>query len=312
MNENAVFLILVSDQDSQMHGNDIRFFKYMNPESAISSLENGTMRWSCPRLFNDPFDFPVFMDFAFSGEDIAEALTEELVRMAYGPDEPVGDSDNQFIQLSLQNRKLKNRPSADEFKKFMSDAHADTIRRYEQGLIQRRAFLSEFRNQFAVFCVSAKKDNLLMWAHYAKDHTGAVIQFRCLPEQDRPLCAAVNVNYVESYPLLGNLQEYVKHLTGQSEIDYDNLFEIFAFTKSRHWAYEEEWRCVSKLQNLGAGFDYKPFLPDEFEAIYIGHRASPEHRGHIQDLVRRKYPNTKVFSTSVIIQDYSVAFHENR
>ncbi|RFC35615.1 MAG: hypothetical protein DID92_2727743997 [Candidatus Nitrotoga sp. SPKER] len=90
-----------------MHSNDVRFYKYMNPESAIASLESGATRWSIPKLFNDPFDFPVSMDFKFTGEEIANALTEELVAMAYGPDEPIGDPNNEYIKLTLLNRSLK-------------------------------------------------------------------------------------------------------------------------------------------------------------------------------------------------------------
>ena len=295
-----------------MHGNDVRFYKYMSPESAISSLENGTMRWSSPKLFNDPFDFPVSMDFMFSGEEIANALTDELVKMAYGPEEPTGDLNNLSLQVTLLNRRLKKRPSADEFRAFIAEANTETIKRFEQDKVQRREFLSEYRNQFAVFCISAKRDELLMWAHYAKDHTGCVFQFRCLPEFDRPLSAAKKINYVENYPLIGSLEEYVKHLTGQFEINYDYLFEIFAFTKSNHWGYEDEWRCVTKLHNLESGFDYKPFIQDEFEAIYIGHRASKEHKNLILNALGEKYPNTKVFSSCVNIQDYSMAFHEYR
>lgn len=295
-----------------MHGDDVRFYKYMSPEAAIASLESGTMKWSSPKLFNDPFDFPVSMDFKFGGEEIANALLDELVKMAYGPDEPVGDPNNPFFHASTMNRNLRNRPPAEKFREFMAEANAETIQRFEDGQVGRRAFLTEFRNQFAVFCVSAKRDNLLMWAHYAKDHTGCVIQFRCLPERDRPICAAKEINYVNIYPLIGSLEEYVKHLTGQSEIDYDNLFEIFAFTKSQHWFYEEEWRCVSKLNDHESGFDYEPFIPEEFEAIYLGHRATTEFKESILNTVGERYPNTRVYSSGVNIQDYSMAFHEYR
>lgn len=284
----------------------------MSPESAIASLENGAMKWSIPKLLNDPFEFPASMDFKFTGEEIANALTEELVTMAYGPNEPTSDPNNQFIQLTLLNRRLRNRPPAEKFRAFIAEVNAGTIQRFEENLVQRRAFLAEYRNQFTVFCVSAKKDNLLMWAHYAKNHTGCVFQFRCLPELDRTLSAAIKVNYVETYPVIGSLGQYVKHLTGQAEINYDNLFNIFAFTKSQHWDYEDEWRCISKLNNHETGFDFKPFIPEELEAIYIGHRASQEHKDSILNTLRGKYQETKVFSSSVNIQDYSMLFHENR
>lgn len=295
-----------------MYGNDVRFFKYLSPEAALASIDSGTMKWTSPRLFNDPFDFPVAMDFTFSGQELAEALTDELVRMAYGLDEPIDDPNNKFIQASLLTRRLRNRPSSEDFKAFMSEANAESAQRFEKDQIQRRRLLSEFRNQFAVFCVSAKRDDLLMWAHYSKDHTGCVFQFRCLSELDRPLCAAQKVNYVENYPLIGSLDEYVKHLTGQSKIDYDNLFEIFAFTKSLHWAYEDEWRCVLSLRDHRAGYDYKSFIPEELEAVYIGYRATQELRDSLCNLLRERYPSTNVFSSSVNIQDYSMVFNEIR
>ncbi|RFC37134.1 MAG: hypothetical protein DID90_2727553407 [Candidatus Nitrotoga sp. LAW] len=65
-----------------MHSNDIRFYKYMSPESAIASLASGAMRWPIPKLLNDPFEFPVSMDFKFTGEKIANALTKKFVTMA--------------------------------------------------------------------------------------------------------------------------------------------------------------------------------------------------------------------------------------
>lgn len=293
-----------------MHGNDVRFYKYMSPEAALASLDNGTMKWSSPRLFNDPFDFPTSIDFGFQGDDLANAFLDELVRMAYGPEEPKGDPKNPFIQATMMNRRLKKRPPEAEFRAFMEAGNAEMIERYDQGLAQRREFLSNFRNQFAVFCVSAKKDDLLMWAHYAKDHTGCVFQFQCLPELNRPLCAAEEVNYVEDYPVISDLDDYIKHITGQAEIDYDKLFKIFAFTKSQHWAYETEWRCVSQLQDKETGFDYEPFLPQEFEAIYLGHRATDETKEALLGVLGRKYPNTAIFSSNVNIQEYSMFFED--
>jgi hypothetical protein len=86
---------------------------------------------------------------------------------------------------------------------------------------------------------------------------GCVFKFKCLPEYDRPLCAAVEVNYQEQYPLIADLPTYVKHLTGQVTLDYDNLFKVFASTKSSHWSYEKEWRCVSTLNiSKTIGCDY--------------------------------------------------------
>jgi hypothetical protein len=34
----------------------MRFFKYVTANTARTILENGTLRWSSPAMFNDPFD----------------------------------------------------------------------------------------------------------------------------------------------------------------------------------------------------------------------------------------------------------------
>ena len=35
-----------------------------------------------------------------------------------------------------------------------------------------------------MLCVTEEHDNLLMWAHYANNHTGAVLELRVMPEED--------------------------------------------------------------------------------------------------------------------------------
>lgn len=290
----------------------MRFYKYFTPEASTAVLGNGTLKWSSPRLFNDPFEFPTAMDFSFKGEVIAEALMDELVRLAYDPDEPKGNPKNQFIVLSNMARRNPNKRSAEEFRRFMAPATKESMVRFEQGLAERREFLRRFRDEFAVLCLSEKNDDLLMWAHYAKNHTGCVLQLRCLPGYDRPICAAKKVNYVPTYPLIATLDGYVKHLTGQSELDYDILFEIFAFTKSLHWKYEAEWRCVSQLRDRGAGFDYDPLIPDQLEAIYIGSRATEEYRNTLLAEVQSRYSETKVYQASVDIQSYTMCFEKIR
>lgn len=88
-----------------------------------------------------------------------------------------------------------------------------------------------------------------MWSHYAKDHTGCVLGLRCRPDLDRPLCAVKPVEYLREFPLRATLPEYIKHLTGQVEIDEEKVFQRFAFAKGADWHYEQEWRGMSELRD---------------------------------------------------------------
>ena len=95
-----------------------------------------------------------------------------------------------------------------------------------------------------VFCVTEEHDNLLMWAHYAKDHKGVVIKFECLRELDTALCIARKVDYVETPPVIATLDEYIPYITGQdkNKINHDLLIYKLFQSKSTQWKYEKEWR----------------------------------------------------------------------
>lgn len=293
-----------------LHGPEIRFYKYFSTDGSIASLNNMTLKWSIPNAFNDPFEFPGAMDFRFDGQQLAGALLDGLVEMVYGPNEPKGNPNHPFILASRLARSNPSRPPVENFRAQMAQASEETVRRFEQGLNERRQFLREFRRNFSVLCLSENRDSLLMWAHYAQDHKGCVFQLRCLPEQDRPICAAKKVNYVEEYPVISDIDAYIKHLTGQVELNYEKLFEIFAFTKSSHWAYESEWRCVSRLRDVKSGVDFDPLFPDELEAIYLGCRSEPDYIDNVVELVHKNTPNTKIYKAVPNIQNYTMRFTE--
>ena len=87
-----------------------------------------------------------------------------------------------------------------------------------QGQLQAK-WWEDFLPRLRVFSVSETNDNLLMWAHYAKDHTGVVFEFRVLAEQDNPLCIAKPILY-STYPLpLFSEAEYIEHIVSERGLD---------------------------------------------------------------------------------------------
>ena len=293
-----------------MHGSEVKFYKYLSPDASVSVLKNRTLKWSPPKLFNDPFDFPTEIDFSFSGNELAEALMDELVNLAYGPEEPDGDVNNPLFSQSMIARHNPKNPNEEIFRKYMAPADKECAEIFKKLQFEQRAFYKDYRDRFAVLCVSKKYDDLLMWAHYGKDHSGCVLKFRCVPE--RPLCTAQEVIYALKYPVIANLQDYVKHLTGQIKLDYDKLFTVFAFTKSKHWKYEEEWRCISFLKDRDAGFDYEPFISEELEAVYIGCNAQESFRNTITALIIKQFPDTHLYQTYTDVQNFGLKFEQIR
>jgi hypothetical protein len=150
-----------------------------------------------------------------------------------------------------------------------------------------------------VLCLTTKPDNLLMWAHYASNHSGICIGFDSgLP----PFDAAREVKYAEERPSVAVLHQ---------DRPYAEVLEQVLFTKSRHWEYEAEWRCVKRpvrqgelqyyqqilgqdptledeiadlLASEGGAGQYE-FAPSALRRIYLGARIGVGMRRRILDLV---------------------------
>lgn len=256
-------------------GREHVFFKYLNIGASLATLKNKTLKWSNARLFSDPFDMPADVSFAFDGASFANALLDEMSRLAFGAQTPVGDMNNPLFALCMQSRDNRKRGATEpEFRRYMSQSLTETAEQFTKAIPLLERQLEMMREQFALFCVSKTNKSLLMWAHYAHDHTGCVLGLRCLPDLDRPLCAVKEVKYLSEFPLVATLPEYVRHLTGQSELDTSAIFERFALAKSDDWSYEQEWRGLSLLTNRQSGFDLDPLLPEELDAVYFGARAT--------------------------------------
>jgi len=146
-----------------------------------------------------------------------------------------------------------------------------------------------------------------MWAHYTKDHTGAVIEFRCLPELDNPFCAARKINYVENPPIIAGMGEYIKHITGQQKIDNDSLFFDMILSKSMHWEYEKEWRVfippvdmenpIIPVDDYGKEILEKliQFYPQEINSIYFGCKMSEPQVQEIEKLLNGEFSHVKKY-----------------
>lgn len=123
-------------------------------------------------------------------------------------------------------------------------------------------YIEEYKHKVGVISFSESKDDLLMWAHYANEHKGALISFYFSNESCRS-----NVFVSSNTSILGNYNcfdgkclpvTYRKqpiYEIDPFDRDYSNidgegtdriLFEIFQ-QKSNEWIYEKEHRITLKL-----------------------------------------------------------------
>jgi hypothetical protein len=202
-------------------------YKYRNLKGASSSeiddntrkiLENGELYFVKPSQFNDPFDSKI--DYDTNADESQLRTYFSRVLPMFG--KPLSDVENIIERIK-----------------------------------RKEIMLSEFApsNKYAdlanIFCLSRDEKNILLWSHYAKDHTGICIGFNVHIWGE-----SMNIKVKSGYtnPIAGfgnNLLPvvYVNYATNKPEpynhfIHNRDKLEPYFYTKSNLWEYEQEVRII--------------------------------------------------------------------
>jgi hypothetical protein len=141
-----------------------------------------------------------------------------------------------------------------------------------EGAIElSRRFQKAVANEFAVLCMSASPDNILMWGHYGASHEGCAFGF--------------DSDLIRAFSIEGQAHKAGRVVYGerpvipypQQDVINENLSILFS--KAKEWSYEDEWRIAIRR-------DFKPgilHLDLKFPAeclrwVIIGCRAGVAER----------------------------------
>lgn len=226
-------------------------YKYRTVDQTLQFLNNPAIYFSDAATFNDPFEFQAVVKASTNAADWYKVFRSERRDHA---------SATRLTQLVLANSALA--------KKTVAGAFSNTQR------------------TLGVYCLSAVPDSLLMWAHYAKDHTGACLCFRMAGD-----LTAFNfpkaIDYSDRYPVI----TYPGDKT-------DAILPLFH--KSSHWAYEQEYRIIR--------MDYQGLQPVKQEglaAIIFGARCSADDRQRIRQAAAG-FPGIQFLSAALSSDSYKL------
>jgi hypothetical protein len=271
-----------------------RLFKYVTAKTAESILENGTLRWSSPDAFNDPFDLKHNVEFGFEWEEIRAPLIARFQEVLMGDSEPALHEGSDFIDpIRLMRQAVKGRPP--EVVRAQIAEILDTfIPTWQSTSRQEREDYIRRKKNFRILCLSEIHDNILMWSHYAQNHTGVVLAFKPYV-RDSAFLAAEKVNYVDEVPLVLTREEFLDVMTARKpRPDTSDLFKRCVYRKSTDWAYEKEWRIFSTKKDSTELFSDRRFQRNELVGIYFGCRLEPVVQRTLQEIAtKRAYPAKK-------------------
>jgi hypothetical protein len=290
------------------------FFKYAAPDTVLAILETQKVRYSSPLSFNDPFDVQSGLHFDFDLDTLHDQILDRINELAAQPAEPQVDTEDPWGKLVLLVRQHYTthgfprqgwKEKTAELFAWLVNEIRTTQRSYQEHW--RKTLLPGVR----VFCVSENRDNLLMWAHYAKDHSGAVFEFQSLPDEDNPLSVAEPVRYVDRPPPFFTESEWIDNILSVRKFDVRELNRRYVYYKSQHWFYEEEWRVWYPLiPSPAEPHDYVPIRQSEFAALYLGCKAERSFADKAVALTRRYFPNARIYRARKKDDEYALEYEE--
>jgi hypothetical protein len=190
-----------------------RLYHYQSfdkPERLARIFTEGTLYFSRPRDFNDPWDCRPFYDKS-SLDDADEC--ERTIRWLSHCDRTRNTSLPEEEHLRREQELRSNR----KLLEWMIDQFTFDM----DETIQKK---------YRAYCLSTHPDSTLMWSHYAASCRGLCLEFSV---RNDLFCRALQVEYLPKYPLFSI-----------AAIDDDaNLRPLL--TKSEVWAYENEFRLVA-------------------------------------------------------------------
>jgi hypothetical protein len=187
---------------------------------SLKIITEGTIKFSAPSEFNDPFDcspdydVQKHLEYVSGRKDLLKKAGEKL---GFSP------------AKRLQNKK-----------KMLKNVERATSQEDYGGRIAE---------QTGICCLSRDPLNLLMWAHYAKNHTGFVVEFS-IPQNME--CTKEEVSEIIIGHLFPLKVEYSKEkpVIDSNDDNDTNLNKQF-LTKSIDWVYEQEERVIDYIRGSG-------------------------------------------------------------
>lgn len=248
-----------------------KFYKYrpMNTPELVQRVESIVLHneifFAPPPLFNDPFDLKP----AFSLDAPPECQREDYLRLSRKFQPHFSDAQHNKEADSVMAKSLD------------AENIAGAV-----AIIQ--AMYAEVLIRVGVFCVSTKRDDILMWSHYADSHRGVCLEFDGMA---RLMAHAQQVNYSRKRVPINPYAD-------------DNMarMEKAMLTKSEHWAYEAEWRLFRHIEGPGS----VKFCPPNLTGIILGALASQDTLDMVRKWMAQRSSPLAIYRATTSGQDFEL------
>ncbi len=279
----------------------MKLYKYIsiddNDVDAVieSILQDNLIKFTQAKYFNDQFELKPHIQKIANNIDELKRMLNSKVPEEYGElYKKSGMFQIKFnnITLDVNDKTLKDVMNSQRCKKLINNK-----------------LNKEMSNKIGLISLTTKKNNLLMWAHYASSHKGFVIQFDHKNDffKTRTYLNKENIEN-EIY-----LQKVNYDKDRPSECLYTLDKQSTLFTKSKEWKYEKEYRMIMPLEKIGLNeksLYLEKFPANMIKAIYLGCNMKKRNKDTIISIIKDKeiLKNVQVYDSHISDKYYKLNF----
>ncbi|WP_434771155.1 DUF2971 domain-containing protein [Pseudomonas entomophila] len=258
-----------------------KLFKYRTFDAkgnSLKNLESSTVWMNSPQNFNDPYDCALTVNFYKLSPDTLKELDEFLELVDYPKNErdailptliQSGDPFQALVK-EMASRKLIDTTLSNLLISTLEERHDTMVRLFSER--------TKTLTHVCSFCETP--NSILMWAHYAENHTGFCVEYDFTSEGSNSL----NTRFLYPVYYSKDLHDHSKHMIDIDRSKANPLSIVLpAITKSTEWSYEKEWRLVYSNGVMKRPQSLK--VPKAVR-VYAGVKISEEHYQILQEKCR--------------------------
>ncbi|MDR7665324.1 DUF2971 domain-containing protein [Methanosarcina sp. Z-7115] len=254
------------------------FYKYQPINKYLfENLKNNQLYFKNPCEFNDPFDSKMKGYYKGSEQKWNERFSHLI------------GNDIDF-QECIRTDVLK-----------LDETNGDLI--FDEQLVKK------YVNKLPLtYCLCEENNNILMWSHYADDHTGVCLSFKSKYKPKLPDYEYVLTLNSESAPIRKVVYNYTipSPINLMDKSEFKQVYKFF-LSKFQGWGYEKEYRIVLLEPNSQ---NINEFEKDELEGVIFGldidYKAADEVRRIIEENYLLKGFNVNFYKAEPISGEYKI------
>ena len=214
------------------------FYKYVTAER-IDILQNRLIRFTQPKLLNDPFE--ARPNFHATKEGFAREFANAIRQDSRTWEECRRETQTNLDRQAFADRLEENPDNAAQLYRSLGwEPPLSELLGKSYGLPER---LYELYNRVGILSLSETPDNRLMWAHYAGDHTGFVLMLDGSHDffKGDDLSPKIAKGFAKP--------ERVEYRLERPRTSIEDPPREILLIKDFDWKYEKEWRYLKHIDD---------------------------------------------------------------